>query len=457
MAAQLSMEVHDEMLDINEPHAYDESIQSMQFYEYTPQTQSNNNTTGHPIKIDINANDCYLLPSRSYISIKGQLKKSTNGNAYVAADEITLINNAMMYLFTEIKYDLGSTNIEKLSCPGQVTSMLGYLSQPDDFSESSGLKYCWSRDTTDNASNSEFATSTAAPAVGYTPSRSGTYNKGFASRKALLVNSAPRGSFSFIIPFNHIFGFAEYKKLVYGEKHTLTMTRGSDTYAIHRDNATVDGKVDITNISWHMPQIDMSPEYLAGMRSLIEQKITIPIAFRARTTEQITLTQTQQFTWRLSVTSGIEKPRYIIIGFQTDKSDDQEQNPAVFDNLNLINAYVALNSERYPLSDITTNFATNDYAKLYDMFDNFKKDYYGIDSLVGGTQVSFPTFKSLYPILVFDVRKQNERLKSGVTDIQVKLFFGVNVPANTNAYAIIISDRFFKMSSDGRNMRVVSL
>ena len=94
------MEVHDGMLNINEPHVYDESIQSMLFYEYTPQIQSNNNTIGHPIKIDINANDCYLLPSRSYISIKGQLKRLANGNAYVAADEITLINNTMMYLFT---------------------------------------------------------------------------------------------------------------------------------------------------------------------------------------------------------------------------------------------------------------------------------------------------------------------------------------------------------------------
>ena len=33
MAEQLSVEFHDEMLNINEPHAYDESIQSMQFYE----------------------------------------------------------------------------------------------------------------------------------------------------------------------------------------------------------------------------------------------------------------------------------------------------------------------------------------------------------------------------------------------------------------------------------------
>ena len=91
------------------------------------------------------------------------------------------------------------------------------------------------------------------------------------------------------------------------------------------------------------------------------------------------------------------------------------------------------------------------------MFDSFKKDYYGIDSLVGGTQVNFPAFKTLFPILVFDVRKQNEKLRTGVTDIQVKLFFGANVPANTNAYGCIISDRFFKMSSDGKNMRVISV
>ena len=68
------------------------------------------------------------------------------------------------------------------------------------------------------------------------------------------------------------------------------------------------------------------------------------------------------------------------------------------------------------------------------MFDSFKKEYYGIDSLVGRTQVNFPAFKTLFPILVFDVRKQNEKLKTGVTDIQVKLFFNANVPANTNAY-----------------------
>ena len=126
----LSEEVHDEMLNINEPYLYDESITSFNFFEYTPQSQANNNTDNHSINIVINAQDIYTLPSKSYIAIKGQIRRADNDNAYVTADEITLINNAMMYLFNSIKYDLGSKTIESFNNPGQVTSMIGYLSYP---------------------------------------------------------------------------------------------------------------------------------------------------------------------------------------------------------------------------------------------------------------------------------------------------------------------------------------
>ena len=282
----LSEEVHDEMLDIEEPHLYDDSIRSMKFYEYTPQTQANNNTTGHQISIAINNQDIYSLPSKSYISIKGQIRRADNNNAYAAADEITLINNAMMYLFTGIRYELGSTMLESINCPGPITSMLGYLSYPDDFSTSAGLKCCWSKDTTDHANSSKYARSAEAPAAGYTPAENPNYNQGFAARKGFLFSSNPRGCFQFHIPLTHIFGFAEYKKVIYGLKHTLTLTRGSDTQALFRNAAAADGKVDITDISWFMPQIEMTPEYLTGMRGIIEKKATLPLAFRARTSEQ---------------------------------------------------------------------------------------------------------------------------------------------------------------------------
>src|ERR1700689_320233 len=113
----LSQEIHDDMLNINEPHLYDESISSMNWYEYTPQTQANNNTDSHTISIIINNQDIYMLPSKSYISVKGQIRRAGNNNAYVGADEITLINNGIMYLFKGIKYELGSTEIEKVSWP----------------------------------------------------------------------------------------------------------------------------------------------------------------------------------------------------------------------------------------------------------------------------------------------------------------------------------------------------
>jgi hypothetical protein len=334
--------------------------------------------------------------------------------------------------------------------------MIGYLSYPDDFSTSSGLNCCWSKDTSDNANSTKYVESVAAPAARYTPAENPNYNQGFATRKGYLFSSDPLGCFEFHIPLTHIFGFAEYKKIIYGLKHTLTLTRDSDNQALYRNATAVDGRVDITNISWHMPQIQMTPEYLAGMRSLVEQKVTVPLGFRARTSEQTTLTQTQNFTWRLSVTGGVEKPRWIIIGFQTNRIDIQQQNPAVFDHLNLRNAYVTLNSERYPMSDIITNFNKNEYMNLYNMFDDFKKEYYGIDSLVGGTQVNVAAYKSLFPIIVFDVRKQNEKLKSGIIDMQVRFEFSAAVPPNTTAYSVIISDRLYKLSSDGRNMIVVT-
>ena len=63
----------------------------------------------------------------------------------------------------------------------------------------------------------------------------------------------------------------------------------------------------------------------------------------------------------------------------------------------------------------------------------------------------------MFPIIVFDVRRQNEKLKTAVMDIQVKFEFGAAVPANTSAYSVMNSDRFYKLSSNDKNMNVLSM
>ena len=103
---------------------------------------------------------------------------------------------------------------------------------------------------------------------------------------------------------------------------------------------------------------------------------------------------------------------------------------------------------------MNTDFAKEQYAGVYKSFYDFASRYYGIDDLLAGSGVIHVTFKSLYPIHVFDVSKQSERFPEGVVDLTVRMEFSANVPANTLAYAIVISDRMLIFKSDGSKVSV---
>ena len=57
--------------------------------------------------------------------------------------------------------------------------------------------------------------------------------------------------------------------------------------------------------------------------------------------------------------------------------------------------------------------------------------------------------------MVFNVSKQSERLKTSVVDIQVKATFNTAAPARTEAFAVVISDKFLNFQSDGQKMSVL--
>ena len=115
---------------------------------------------------------------------------------------------------------------------------------------------------------------------------------------------------------------------------------------------------------------------------------------------------------------------------------------------------VWLNHSRYPSVDMSTDFA-KEQEGVYKSFYDFACRYYGIDNLLAGSAVNPIVFKSLCPLHVFDVSKQSERLTEGVVDLTVRMEFSVAVPANTQAYALVISDRMLKFKSDGSKMSVL--
>src|SRR5688572_26856218 len=431
-----------DILNITEASSVDEGIEKYEWHEYEPVARTNLNSAGE-IRINIESQDLFCHPAESYLLIEGRLTK-TDGTAYDNNDVVAITNNCLMHLFSQIGYSLSNQEMETIYHPGQATTMLSLLKYPNDFALAQGLNQLWCKDTH----------ATAALAN----------NAGFAVRQAYLIQKpTTRGMFSFIVPLSHIFGFCEdYDKIVYGLKHTLTLVRKSDDDAIFRargadDAATLAaaGKVDVRKISWFMPHVIPSDMERMELYKIIESKATIPVAYRARQSDTITVPESTTFTWGLSVKTAPEKPRWIVVGFQTNRDGDQLHNPSIFDHCNLKNAYVMLNQTRYPAVDYDLSFPNQQFSRAYLTAATFSEKFYGMDQLITQSNITPADYKDLFPLFVFDVSKQSERLKSSVTDIQIKASFNAAVPAETQAFAVVISDKFLKFQSDGQKMSVV--
>ena len=432
-----------DILQITEDIPVDDSIYEYEYKEYNPITGTDLNRGS--IVITIESQDIYTHPAESFLVIEGQLIKEAPAPPaaaeYVNDDNIALINNGIMYLFSDVRYHLASHEIEVLQNPGHATTMLGLLKYPDDFTKSQGLNQVWAPDTDEGTA-----------IVG---------NEGFKLRRDYIINmvegAANKGKFNFKIPLKHFLGFCEdYKKISYGMQQRLTLTRTGNNNAILRGqnavgNAALDNaKIELNKISWFMPHVIPSDAYRLQLDKIIEKKEKIPVGYRMLQCDNIPVVGGTGFTWRLGVKSSPDIPRFIIVGFQTGKNDNQTTNPALFDHCEVRNIYVTLNAKRYPDIDYENDFTINKFSRIYGDASTFRKKFYNMDELISNSSIRPDNYKTLFPLFVFDVTKQSEKLKTSVSDIHIKASFNNNnPPANTMAYAVIISDRLFHFVSDG--------
>ena len=430
-----------DILQITEDIPVDDSIYDYEYKEYNPIAGKTGDLNRGSIVIVIEAQDIYTHPAESFLIVEGKLVKNADGSVYDSNTLISLINNGIMYLFSDVRYHLASHEIEVLQNPGHATTILGMLKFPDDFSKSQGLNQCWIKDTGE----------------GNTVVDGNNPNDGFKLRRNYIINMpASRGNFCFKIPLKHFLGFCEdYKKVIYGMQQRLTLTRTGDNDAILRANDVDEGKVDIERIKWFMPHVIPSDAYRLQLDKIIEKKEKIPVGYRMLQCDNTSITGTN-FTWRLGVKSSPDIPRFIIVGFQIGRNNNQEQNPARFDNCDIGNIYITLNAKRYPDTDYDIKFDENRFCRIYGDSSAFRKKFYNMDELVSNHNINPVDYKNLYPIFVFDVTKQSEKLKTAVSDIHVKMRFNTNPaldnagnPRNVMAYAVIISDRLFHFVSDG--------
>ena len=77
---------------------------------------------------------------------------------------------------------------------------------------------------------------------------------------------------------NHIFGFCEdFKKIVYGFKHVLTLYRKDDNDSILRDEACAVGKIVLDKLAWYVPHVEPALEQKMKLYKVIENKSTLNV------------------------------------------------------------------------------------------------------------------------------------------------------------------------------------
>ena len=112
----------EEILSIQTPVTFDESVAHYEVHAHQPYTASFNNSD--ETRISIQHQDLCLLPSRSALHICGRLAKTNN----TPVANTKLVNNAICHLFEEIRYELNAIEIYKCKNVGLTTLMKGWVS-----------------------------------------------------------------------------------------------------------------------------------------------------------------------------------------------------------------------------------------------------------------------------------------------------------------------------------------
>jgi len=137
-----------EYLDISEATVIDDSVESYQYVEQLPKAgEAIVNTLGTEINITYNNSSNFIHPSESYLRVEGNLTvwAAAGGAAWTAANgtSITFVNNGILSLFSNFKYELADTIIEYFENAGITTTVHNYLTKSRTYQ---GLDWFWKPD-----------------------------------------------------------------------------------------------------------------------------------------------------------------------------------------------------------------------------------------------------------------------------------------------------------------------
>ena len=144
----------------------------------------------------------------------------------------------------------------------------------------------------------------------------------------------------------------------------------------------------------------------------------------------------------------MERPQYIIVGFENNNLNEQTHDASTFDIMNVTESYCKIGSELYPEDRMNINYGTNDYNEDFKEIVSFKKDFNGLPHNIK-PYLNHRTFKKSYRIYVFATRYQSDHI--GPQPIQLNIKFSAAV-ADFICHALVLPRIVISVNSDGNKM-----
>ena len=258
-----------------------------------------------------------------------------------------------------------------------------------------------------------------------------------------------------MIKMSDLFGFVnDLEKITNGLGFKLILKRNNNNNrALIRVGAGAgavanDGNIDIRDISWCVPSFDPSNDIRIIVQKGLTKKNNIDFSYYERKTFYKIVPKATNFLFDLGMESVMERPQFIIFGFENDNVNEQTHDGSTFDLMNKTERYCKIGSEFYPEDRLNINFGTNNYNEAFKEIVNFNKDYNVLPHNIK-PYINNRTFKSNYRIYVFDTRLQNYHI--GPQPIQLNFKFFVAV-ADVICHALVLTRKVIGVNCDGNNM-----
>ena len=196
--------------------------------------------------------------------------------------------------------------------------------------------------------------------------------------------AAQRGHMYMMIKMSDLFGFVnDLEKIIYGLGFKLILKRNNNDGALYRVNANPgavanDGNIENRDISWCVPSIDPSNDNRIIVQKGLSKKNNVDFSYYERKTFYKNVPNATNFLFDLCMESGMERPQYIIVGFENNNVNEQTHDASTFDIMNVTECYCKIGSEFYPEARMNISYGTNNYNEAFKEIVSFNKDYNGL-------------------------------------------------------------------------------